>query len=203
MEGFQEYQLPLTVTFVDFKKAFDFINRTVTVNAIKVLYSNSSSAVMVDGSVSEPFDVTTGVLQGDVLVPFLFIIFVDYLLGKASGPDCGVVTCPRRSRRYPAKMLNDLDFADDIALLESSMSWAQFQLTRTADAAAELCLVISAPKTEFTTIHCHPQPTLQVYGTPINQFFWHVLLPNHVEHQANRQGAKCYNLQPHRISLPY
>ena len=168
MEGFQEYQLPLTVTFVDFKKAFDYINRTVTVNAIKGLYSNSSSAVMVDGIVSKPFDVTTGVFQGDVLAPFLFIIFVDYLLGKASGPDCGVVTCPRRSRRYPAKILNDLDFADDIALLVSSMSRAQFQLTRTADAAAELGLVISAPKTEFMTIHCHPQPTLQVYGTPIN-----------------------------------
>ena len=115
MEGFQEYQLPLTVTFVDFKKAFDSINRTVTVNAIKVLYSNSSSAVMVDGIVSEPFDVTTGVLQGDVLAPFLFIIFVDYLLCKASGPDCGAVTCPRRSRRYPAKMLNDL--------LTTSSSW--------------------------------------------------------------------------------
>ena len=26
MEGFQEYQLPLTVTFVDFKKAIDSIN---------------------------------------------------------------------------------------------------------------------------------------------------------------------------------
>ena len=124
------------------------------VNAMKVLYSNSSSAVMVDGTIFEPFDVTTGVLQGDV-----FIIFVDYLLGKASGPDSGVVTCPRRSRRYRAKMLNDLDFADDIALLESSMPRAKSQLTRTADAAAELGLVISAPKTEFMTIQafiCSP-----------------------------------------------
>ena len=133
-----------------------------TVNAIKVLYSNSSSAVMVDGSIS------TGVLQGYVLALLLFIIFVDYLLGKASGPDSGVVTCPRQSRRYPAKVLNDLDFADDIALLESLMPRAQSLLTRTADAAAELGLVISAPKTEFMTIHCHPQPPLQVYGTPIN-----------------------------------
>ena len=106
---------------------------------------------MVDGSISEPFDATIGVLQGDVLAPFLFIIFVDYFLGKASGPDSRVVTCPRRSRRYPA---------DDIALLESSMLGDQFQLTRTADAAAELGLVIGAPKTQFMTIHCHPQPPL-------------------------------------------
>ena len=121
-----------------------------------------------DGSISDPFDLTTGVLQGDVLAPFLFIILVDYLLSKASGPDSGVVTFPRQSRRYPAKMLNNLDFADDIALLESSMSRAQSQLTRTADAAADLRLVISAPKTEFMTINCHPQPPLQVYGTSIN-----------------------------------
>ena len=28
MEGFKEYQPPLTIIFVDFKKAFDSINRT-------------------------------------------------------------------------------------------------------------------------------------------------------------------------------
>jgi len=49
-------------------------------------------------------------------------------------------------------MLNDLDFADGIALLESSMSQTQSQLTRAAGAAADLGLVISAPKTEFMTI---------------------------------------------------
>ena len=61
MEGFRENQLPLIVTFVDFKKAFDSINRSVVfsvlrhygipetlVNAIQVLYTNSSSSVMVD-----------------------------------------------------------------------------------------------------------------------------------------------------------
>ena len=112
MEGFKEYQLLLTVTFVDFKKAFDSINRSVMfavlrhygipkalVSAIQVLYTNSSSAVMVDGGISEPVDVTTG---GDVLTPFLFIILVD-LFGKASGADSREVTHLRQSRRHPTK----------------------------------------------------------------------------------------------------
>ena len=84
---------------------------------------------------------------------------VDYLLKKATSQlDSGVVTHPRRSRRHPAKSLNDLDFADDIALLESSISRAQAQLTKTSEAAADLGLVISAPKTEYMTVNCNPQP---------------------------------------------
>ena len=109
------------------------------VNAISTLYNNSKSAVMVDGNISDPFEVSSGVLQGDVLAPFLFIVLVDYLLKKAtSDVGTGVVTHPRRSRRYPAKVINDLDFADDIALLKSTMSRVQAQLNRTATAAKEL-----------------------------------------------------------------
>ena len=32
----------------------------------------------------------------------------------------------------------------------------------------DLGLVISAPKTEYTSVNCNPQPALQVYGDPIN-----------------------------------
>ena len=121
MKGFKEYQLPLTVTFVNFKKDFDSLNRTMmfsvlryygipkaVVSAIQVLYTNSSSTAMVDGGISKSIDVTTGVLQGDVLAPFLFIILVDHLLGKVCEADSGVVTHSRQSRRYPVKSLNDL-----------------------------------------------------------------------------------------------
>ena len=176
MEGFQDYQLPLTVTFIDFKKAFDSINRKVMfavsrhygipeplVNAIGALYINSKSAVMVDGNISEPFEVSPGVLQGDVLAPFLFIILVDYLLKKTTSDlDSGAVTHPRRSRRYLVEVLNDLDFADDIALLESTIPRAKAQLTSrpTAAAAKDLGLIISVPKTEYMTVNCHPHPTL-------------------------------------------
>ena len=139
------------------------------VNAISALYNNFKSAMMVNGNISDPFEVSTGVLQGEDLAPFFLIILVDFPVKKAtSSLDSGFVTHPGRSRRHQAKVLNDLDFADDIALLESSISPAQAQLTSTAAAAKDFGLIISVPKTENMTVNCHPQPSLQVYGELIN-----------------------------------
>ena len=102
---------------------------------------------MVDENISDPFEASTGVLQGDVLSPFLFIILVDSLLKKATSDlDSGVVTHPRRSRRYPVKALHDLDFADDIVLLESTIPWAQAYLNSTAAAAKDPGLTITVPR---------------------------------------------------------
>ena len=66
------------------------------------------------------------------------------------------------------KVLNDLDFADDIALLESTIPRSQAQLTSTVAAAKDLGLIISVPKTEYITVNCRPHPTIQFYGESIN-----------------------------------
>ena len=60
--------------------------------------------------------------------------------------------------------MNDLDFADYIGLLESSLPRPRHSVgpTRTADGVADLGLVITAPKTECMTIHCDPQQPLEV-----------------------------------------
>ena len=95
--------------------------------------SKSAVLVMVDGNISDPFEVFTGVLQGDVVALFLFIILVDFLMKKATaGLDSGVVTHPRPSRRYPAKVLNDLDFGSKMASAASdfkrckALAWSAF-----------------------------------------------------------------------------
>ena len=53
-----------------------------TTAAIKCLYDQSSSRVLIDNIASEPFSITTGVLPGDTLAPFLFITVLDYALFK-------------------------------------------------------------------------------------------------------------------------
>ena len=95
-------------------------------------------------------------------------MLVDCLLREATSQlGSRVVAHPRQSGRHPAKSLNDLDFADDVALLESSVSRARAQLTKTAEAAADLGLVIGAPGAGCVTVGCDPRPALQVCGDPV------------------------------------
>jgi len=63
---------------------------------------------------SKLFYITKGVLQGDTLAPFVFIIVLDYVLKVTALGNFGIQT-------HPDKTLHDLDFADDIVLLDSSL----------------------------------------------------------------------------------
>ena len=55
---------------------------TETVAAITSLYRNTKVKVRSPDGDTEYFDIVAGVLQGDTLAPYLFIICVDYVLRK-------------------------------------------------------------------------------------------------------------------------
>ena len=95
MDGSHSKNIPLFITFVDFKKTFDSIGRDMMLSilqhfsipnkvgsAIRVSYDQSTCQVYLQGQRSEPFAITKGLLQGDVLAPFLFIIVIDYMSPK-------------------------------------------------------------------------------------------------------------------------
>ena len=50
------------------------------VEAIRLLYTNNSASVLSPDGETKPFDIKAGILQGDTLAPFLFIMVVDYIL---------------------------------------------------------------------------------------------------------------------------
>ena len=128
------------------------------VEAIARLYSESKGAVYVGGKLSEPFEITTGVLQGGVLAPFLFVIVMDYVMSRSErnfGFEHQLKT-GTATRGTPAKRINDLDYADDEALLENSMVRANEQLTTHALEARGVGLEVNVDKTEYMVIN--PQP---------------------------------------------
>ena len=90
MKVYGQKNLQATLIFVDFTKAFDSIHRgkmeqillaygipKETVAAVMILYRVKVRSP--DGD-TEYFDIVAGVLQGDMLAPYLFIICVDYIL---------------------------------------------------------------------------------------------------------------------------
>lgn len=140
LEGVRSKNLSCVLTFIDFRKAFDTIHRgklmeilraygvpEKMVSAIAATYSQTWAKVRTPDGDTESFEILAGVLQGDTLAPFLFIVALDYALRCAidgKEEELGFTLTKRASRRIPAKTLTDLDFADDIALMSDSVQKA-------------------------------------------------------------------------------
>ena len=157
--------------FIDYSKAFDSISRSMTkkillaygipekvVAMIMRLHNGSKAHVMTDDGPSGEFDITAGVLQGDTLAPFLFVIVVDLVMRNAiteAGEGVGFSLKHNNSgrssnlRNCSPKELTDLDFADDIALLSDNMVDAQCLLSAVEEWALAVGLRINKKKTEY------------------------------------------------------
>ena len=88
-----EFQKPLYINFVDFKKAFDIVPRESIwkiahingipykfINIFRSIYQNSTCCIKTEDSFTYYFSIETGVRQGCVLSPFLFIIILDFIM---------------------------------------------------------------------------------------------------------------------------
>jgi len=157
IEGVKRKQLPLIATFIDFKKAFDSIDRTIIfkilrfygipikiVNAIKLLYNDSESTVKINGQLSEYFKINTGVLQGDTLAPFIFITVLNFVLERSHDEKFGFTTKTDRK-------LTDLDFADDIVLFDDNIETAVLHFNKIKTEADRIGLKINYNKTKYIT----------------------------------------------------
>ena len=122
-----------------------------TVAAITILYRNTKVKVRSPGGDTDYFDIVAGVLQGDTLAPYLFIICLNYVLRTSIDKikENGFQLTKKRSRRYPAKTITDVDYADDIAILANTPNQAETLLHSLKRAAAGIGLLVNAHKTEY------------------------------------------------------
>jgi len=154
--------------FVDFCKAFDSINWTQMeaillayqipqelVSAIMSIYNGAKAGLLnTEGKLEEDntFKLNVGVLQGDTLAPYLFIIVMDFVLKSSMEDELGICLSAKSGTtrtRIKAKYLTDLAFADDIVLLAPSISNAQKLLSSLERKALKVGLKINQKKTEY------------------------------------------------------
>ena len=160
IEQVVEWQATLYITFVDFEKAFDSVHReslwTIMesygipckiIHMAQMLYEDSECAVLDEGKESEWFKVKTGVKQGDVMSGFIFLIVVDWIMRNITAENKTGIRWNFTSK------LEDLDFADDIALMSLYYTHMQTKARQLNQFAARTGLRINKNKNKILRIN--------------------------------------------------
>ena len=160
LEQCNEWNAPLFVNFVDFEKAFDSIHRESLwsimkfygipdklIRMVKLLYETFECTVLEDGEESEWFRVTTGVKQGCTMSGFLFLLVIDFIMKRTTERE------PTGIRWNFTTKLEDLDFADDLALLSSKHQDIQSKTQRLHINANQVGLKINTKKTKVIRLN--------------------------------------------------
>ena len=175
IEGATKFNTTAVVIFVDFRRAFDSVDRHSLgeilatyrvpprlISGILALYQDTTAAVLTSDGLTEEFSTTSGVLQGDTLAPFLFVLLLDWVLRVAiPNDDNGFMLARRVGRRMPEQRISVLGYADDLALVSSSAAGAQTMLNSLVTTARRVGLQLNAAKTE---VLCVPGPEADIFS---------------------------------------
>ena len=166
IEELRNHQKEAAIIFIDFKKAFDSVDRNTLfqilhaygfpekiVKATQIMYVNTSAFVLTPEGETTHFNINTGVLQRDPLAPYLFIIVLEYALRTAINDRERLTLTRRRSTRHPASHLSDLDYADDIALFADTIQEAELLLHQVESASKSTGQFFNPSKTKYMHIN--------------------------------------------------
>ncbi|KAL8605568.1 hypothetical protein ACOMHN_031505 [Nucella lapillus] len=130
---------------------------------IQQLYEDATCRVIHEGKLTDPFQVQTGVRQGCLLSPTIFLMVVDWIMRQSTaGQKTGI-------QWTFTKQLEDLDFADDITLLSHRQQHAQEKLERVAVEAEKIGLRINIGKTEILRFNNQQQDPVRLQQEEIKE----------------------------------
>ena len=144
------------VAFIDYKKAFDTVDReklwetlqklktsSKMVNMLKSMYSSVQACVRWGASISDFFDCSLGVKQGCLFSPLIFSLLISE-----------VADFVRQNGRHGIQLLPGLEeiflllFADDVVLVSSTPAGLQNQISNLQKASDSLGLTVNLDKTK-------------------------------------------------------
>ena len=176
LEQVNEWNATLYIHFVDFEKAFDSVHRDSLwiimrqygvphkiIQMVKTLYKNFQCSVIDESETTDWFPVKTGVKQGCCMSGFLFLIAIDWVMRKTvDGERTGI-------RWNFTTMLEDLDFADDLALLSSTLDHLQTKTSKLENNAAKVGLRLNAKKCKAMKTNSKSEDKLKVKGSEVEE----------------------------------
>ena len=115
------------------------------------MHEKTTSKVRVNNNLLRQFAIVKGVRQGSIIAPFLFNLAIDWIMQNA--------LCQRmHGVSLDDTHVPDVEFADDICLLQNNAEDAQHLLDSVGHAAKHVGLEINASKTKF----CYTDPNITI-----------------------------------------
>ena len=152
LERRYEHKKETIVAFLDFSSAFDSIDRKALwdllriagvpdlfVGLIRSMYEQTLCKIKAYGKLGKPFKVGTGVRQGDVMSPLLFLLAIEYVIRMALRETDGVQFAENLKT-------SSAEYADDVALLSDSVEKLQDHINRFQAAAEVVGLSLNGAK---------------------------------------------------------
>ena len=168
LTNYHDTKTPVDMIYLDFSKAFDCVSHIKlsyvlqnfkidvnTINWIKEYLNGRTQRTIVDGVLSESCKIKSGVPQGSVLGPLLFIIYIEDLLKTIKSQ------CPS---------IHVFGFADDVKLLGCNSIQLQKALKIVESWTEKWQLRLQPKKTEHITFNKRPDhvtTNFKINGTPI------------------------------------
>lgn len=156
MEKAYEYNVNIQQLFVDFQQAYDSVDRLVLYNIMsefgipyklvqitKATMNGSKGKVLIQHTISEPFDIKTGLRQGDCLSTLLFNLALEKVARALSVNWKGTIL--NTSKQICA-------FADDVDLLGRSVLAVKESFVEMEEEASNIGLKISENKTKYLAL---------------------------------------------------
>jgi len=157
------------VSFIDYKAAFDtesqkFLDEALSDanvsykvrRIIQAIFEAASGCVRIGNSTSDTFNISRGVLQGDIFSPVAFIAGLWKIFTAHDRPQAGItVGCAPHT-----VTVSSLEYADDAGLLDVNVNEASERLSAISEGSrSDAAMIISIPKTKALHIHKTTQVT--------------------------------------------
>jgi len=139
------------------------------VRMVKVFYEDFNCFVEDQAEACEWFNIKIGVKQGCNMSGFLFLIAIDWIMRRTVGKGENGIRWTFTSK------LDDLDFADDVALLSCTKQHIQNKTTKMNEEARRVGLKINKGKTKVMRINRKSQEKVAVDGQDIGEIEFNYL----------------------------
>ncbi|XP_071653719.1 uncharacterized protein [Temnothorax longispinosus] len=159
-----EYNVELLQLFVDFKQAYDSIDRNMLykilldfgippklVRLIRMTMLNTRCKVKINQELTDAFEVARGLKQGDGLAPTLFNLVLEYVIRR---------TIVDTNATIMSKSRQIVGYADDLNVMGRSMSDVEEAFNSMESAASSVGLEINEDKTKLMRLSRNPRRRL-------------------------------------------